>query len=368
MGEPEVRPIKEVTAAYEAYEPTKAGRAISDFVQDDLSNWYVRLNRKRFWGGEMDGDKQAAYYTLYTCLKTIAQLMAPNAPFYGDRLYRDLTDETSGVPENARGVLGCSVHLSTWPIADEALSNLELERSMSLAQQATSMILSLRKRAEKNVRQPLQKAVIPAPDQETLEALLRVQDLIKSEVNVKEIVIVRAEDSEIKLVKKIKPNFKVLGKKVGGMMKQLAAAIAQMSQDDIAAFETSGTFELCNYALVLEDVDIITEDMPGWLVANNGVITIELDIELTPALIEEGIARELINRIQNLRKSSGLEITDRIAVQLENREEIAAAVTNCNEYIASQVLATSLVLVDNLSDGIALEMDGYSVKCLLSKA
>ena len=360
--------IKEVTAAYEAYEPTKACRAISDFVQDDLSNWYVRLNRKRFWGGEMDADKQAAYYTLYTCLKTVAQLMAPNAPFYGDRLYRDLTDETSGVPENARGVLGCSVHLSTWPVADEALINLELERSMSLAQQATSMILSLRKRAEKNVRQPLQKAVIPAPDQETLEALLRVEDLIKSEVNVKEMVIVRAEDSEIKLVKKIKPNFKVLGKKVGGMMKQLAAAIAQMSQDDIATFETAGTFELCDYALVPEDVDIITEDMPGWLVANNGVITIALDIELTPALIEEGIARELINRIQNLRKSSGLEITDRIAVQLENREEIAAAVTNCNEYIASQVLATSLVLVDGLIAGTALEMDGYNVNCVIEKA
>ena len=360
--------IKEVTAAYEAYEPTKAGRAISDFVQDDLSNWYVRLNRKRFWGGEMDADKQAAYYTLYTCLKTVAQLMAPNAPFYADRLYRDLTDETSGVPENARGVLGCSVHLSTWPVADEAMINLELERSMSLAQQATSMILSLRKRAEKNVRQPLQKAVIPAPDQETLEALLRVEDLIKSEVNVKEMVIVRAEDSEIKLVKKIKPNFKVLGKKVGGMMKQLAAAIAQMSQEDIAAFEAAGTFTLCDYALVAEDVDIITEDMPGWLVANNGVITIALDIELTPALIEEGIARELINRIQNLRKSSGLEITDRIAVQLENREEIAAAVTNCNEYIASQVLATSLTLTDNLTNGTALEMDGYTVNCVLKKA
>ncbi len=346
--------IKEVTTAYEAYEPTKAGRAISDFVQDDLSNWYVRLNRKRFWGGEMDADKQAAYYTLYTCLKTVAQLMAPNAPFYADRLYRDLTGET--------------VHLSTWPVADEALINLDLERSMSLAQQATSMILSLRKRAEKNVRQPLQKAVIPAPDQETLEALLRVQDLIKSEVNVKEIVIVRAEDSEIKLVKKIKPNFKVLGKKVGGMMKQLAAAIAQMSQDDIAAFEAAGTFTLCDYALVAEDVDIITEDMPGWLVANNGTITIALDIELTPALIEEGIARELINRIQNLRKSSGLEITDRIAVQLENREEIAAAVTNCNDYIASQVLATSLTLVDNLTNDTALEMDGYTVQCIIKKA
>ncbi len=346
--------IKEVTAAYEAYEPTKAGRAVSDFVQDDLSNWYVRLNRKRFWGGEMDADKQAAYYTLYTCLKTVAQLMAPNAPFYGDRLYRDLTGET--------------VHLSTWPVADEAMINLELERSMSLAQQATSMILSLRKRAEKNVRQPLQKAVIPAPDQETLEALLHVQDLIKSEVNVKEMVIVLAEESEIKLVKKIKPNFKVLGKKVGGMMKQLAAAIAQMSQEDIVTFETSGTFTLCDYALVAEDVEIITEDMPGWLVANNGTITIALDIELTPALIEEGIARELINRIQNLRKSSGLEITDRIAVQLENKTEIAAAVTNCNEYIASQVLATSLVLVDGLTDGTALEMDGYTVNCVIAKA
>ena len=346
--------IKEVTTAYEAYEPTKAGRAISDFVQDDLSNWYVRLNRKRFWGGEMDADKQAAYYTLYTCLKTVAQLMAPNAPFYGDRLYRDLTGET--------------VHLSQWPVADEALINLELERSMSLAQQATSMILSLRKRAEKNVRQPLQKAVIPAPDQETLEALLRVEDLIKSEVNVKELVIVRAEDSEIKLVKKIKPNFKVLGKKVGGMMKQLAAAIAQMSQDDIAAFETAGTFTLCDYALVAEDVEIITEDMPGWLVANNGTITIALDIELTPALIEEGIARELINRIQNLRKSSGLEITDRIAVQLENREEIAAAVTNCCDYIASQVLATSLELKEGLVTEQVLEMDGYTVKCVINKA
>ena len=346
--------IKEVTTAYEAYEPTKAGRAISDFVQDDLSNWYVRLNRKRFWGGEMDADKQAAYYTLYTCLKTVAQLMAPNAPFYGDRLYRDLTGET--------------VHLSTWPVADEACINLELERSMSLAQQATSMILSLRKRAEKNVRQPLQKAVIPAPDQETLEALLRVEDLIMSEVNVKELVIVRAEDSEIKLVKKIKPNFKVLGKKVGGMMKQLAAAIAQMSQDDIAAFEAAGTFTLCDYALVAEDVDIITEDMPGWLVANNGTITIALDIELTPALVEEGIARELINRIQNLRKSSGLEIVDRITVQLENREEIAAAVINCNEYIASQILASSLVLVEGLTAGNALEMDGYNVNCVIEKA
>ena len=346
--------VKEVTEAYEAYEPTKAGRAISDFVQDDLSNWYVRLNRKRFWGGEMDGDKQAAYATLYTCLKTVAQLMAPNAPFFADRLYRDLTGET--------------VHLSEWSKADESLINKDLERSMYLAQQATSMILSLRKRAEKNVRQPLQKAVIPAPDADTLAALLHVQDLIKSEVNVKELVIVRAEDSEIRLVKKIKPNFKVLGKKVGGKMKELAAAIGRMTQDEIAQMEQAGTFTVCDYALTAEDVEIITEDMPGWLVANNGVLTIALDIELTEALVEEGVARELINRIQNLRKSSGLEITDRIEVCIESREEVAGAVNHCNEYIASQVLATSLTLTDGLTDGAEVDMDGYKLHILIRKA
>ncbi len=354
--------VKEVTGAYEAYEPTKAGRAISDFVQDDLSNWYVRLNRKRFWGGEMNADKQAAYTTLYTCLKTIAQLMAPNAPFFADRLYRDLTGET--------------VHLSTWPVADEALIDTTLERQMYLAQQATSMILSLRKRAEKNVRQPLQKAVIPTPDQETTDALLHVADLIKSEVNVKELVIVPAEQSEIRLVKKIKPNFKVLGKKVGANMKALAAAINAMSQDDIAKMETEGAFDFrlstFDYTIVPEDVEIITEDMPGWLVSNNGILTIALDIELTDELIEEGVARELINRIQNLRKSSGLEITDRIAVELEDRPEIHNAVLHCGDYIKSQVLATRLELSNSealkLSNSEALKMDGYTVNINLKKA
>ena len=358
--------VKEVTEAYEAYEPTKAGRAISDFVQDDLSNWYVRLNRKRFWGGEMDADKQAAYTTLYTCLKTVAQLMAPNAPFYADRLYRDLTGET--------------VHLSTWPKADEALINLTLERQMYLAQQATSTILSLRKRAEKNVRQPLQKAVIPTPDRETADALLHVADLIKSEVNVKELVIVPAEQSEIRLVKKIKPNFKVLGKKVGASMKAVAAAIAQMSQDDIAKMEAEGTFTLSlplqgepewAYTLIPEDVEILTEDMPGWLVANNGILTIALDIELTDELIEEGIARELINRIQNLRKSSGFEITDRIAIVLEDRPEIHNAVLHCSEYIASQVLASKLErsAFDCEQSGLStIEMDGYNVKIDIKKS
>ena len=350
--------VKEVTEAYEAYEPTKAGRAISDFVQDDLSNWYVRLNRKRFWGGEMDADKQAAYETLYTCLKTVAQLMAPNAPFYADRLYRDLTDET--------------VHLSEWPKVNEELIDLQLERQMYLAQQATSTILSLRKRAEKNVRQPLQKAVIPTPDQETADALCHVADLIKSEVNVKELVIVPAEQSEIRLVKKIKPQFKVLGKKVGANMKAVAAEIASMTQDQIAQMETEGSYTLHNtpYTLIPEDVEIITEDMPGWLVANNGILTIALDIELTDELIEEGIARELINRIQNLRKSSGLEITDRIKVLIEDREEIHNAVLHCNDYIASQVLATSLELNSQLStlNSQPIEMDGYNVNINIQKA
>ena len=363
--------VKEVTEAYEAYEPTKAGRAISDFAQDDLSNWYVRLNRKRFWGGEMNADKQAAYETLYTCLKTIAQLMAPNAPFYADRLYRDLTGET--------------VHLSSWPQADEALIDTKLERQMYLAQQATSMILSLRKRAEKNVRQPLQKAVIPTPDKETTDALLHVADLIKSEVNVKELVIVPAEQSEIRLVKKIKPQFKVLGKKVGANMKAVAAAIAAMSQDDIVQMEQEGSFTISlplvgesegvYYTLIPEDVEIVTEDMPGWLVANNGILTIALDIELTDELIEEGIARELINRIQNLRKSSGLEITDRIAITLEDRPEIHNAVLHCGDYIASQVLATSLNLTSHSDSNLTaeggltstLEMDSYNVKIKIEK-
>ncbi len=351
--------VKEVTEAYNAYEPTKAGRAISDFVQDDLSNWYVRLNRKRFWGGEMNADKQAAYATLYTCLKTVAQLMAPNAPFYADRLYRDLTGET--------------VHLSCWPKVDEKAIDKNLERSMALAQQATSMILSLRKRAEKNVRQPLQKAVIPAPDAQTLEALQHVSDLIKSEVNVKELLIVTAEDSEVRLVKRIKPNFKVLGKKVGANMKAVAAEIASMNQEQIAAMESAGVYQLTSvdYQLIAEDVEIATEDMPGWLVMNEGQLTIALDIELTDQLIEEGIARELINRIQNLRKSSGFEITDRIIIELQDRPEIHNAVLHFNDYIASQVLATDLKLAtfDLEQSGLStIEMDNYSLIINIKKA
>ena len=352
--------IKDVTAYYEAYEPTKAGRAISDFVQENLSNWYVRLNRKRFWGGGMSDDKRAAYDTLYTCLVTVAQLMAPNAPFFADRLYRDLT----GTNE--------SVHLSTWPTADETLINKDAERSMALAQDATSMILSLRKRAEKNVRQPLQKAVIPAPDEATLQALNKVADLIRSEVNVKELDIVSKEDSTIQLIKKIRPNFKVLGKKAGKQMKDLAAAIAAMSQEDIAKMEAEGTFDLKlttgNWTIVSEDVDIFTEDMPGWLVMSDGFLTIALDIELTDSLIEEGIARELINRIQNLRKASGLEITDRIDVVFERNDSINAAVEHFSEYIASQVLANGITLADSLPEGTLVEDMNIKVQITKSNA
>ena len=342
--------IKEVTEYYESYEPTRAGRAISDFVQEMLSNWYVRLNRKRFWGGEMNDDKQAAYLTLYTCLKTVAQLMAPIAPFYADRLYRDLTSQT--------------VHLSFFPKADEELINPYLEQCMQLAQQATSMILSLRKRANKKVRQPLQKAVIPAVDKQIAEQLQHVSELIRTEVNIKELLIVDSDSQAVRLVKKIKPNFKVLGKKVGAQMKAVAQEIAQMSQEQIAALEQSGSWQLSSapYCLTLEDVDIITEDMPGWLVQTEGLMTIALDIEVSEELREEGIARELINRIQNLRKASGLEITDRINISIHSQEEADKAIEHFRDYICSQVLAESLnITTEDLQDAELIDLDEFKL-------
>lgn len=351
--------IAEVTEYYETYEPTKAGRAISDFVQENLSNWYVRLNRKRFWGGEMDTDKQAAYETLYTCLKTVAQLMAPIAPFYADLLYKDLTGEES-------------VHLSTFPKSDDSLVDKDLEVSMQLAQQASSMILALRRRAEKKVRQPLQRAIIPAPDEETYAHLHHVADLIKNEVNVKELQIVHKEDSEIHLVKKTKPNFKVLGKKYGKLMKELAAAIVAMSQEEIAAFEQTGTatLQLSTESVTIEngDVDILTEDMPGWLVQSEGILTIALDIEVTEELYEEGVARELINRIQNLRKAMGLEITDKITIEIERAEQVNNAIEHFGQYISSQVLACGLHLADKLENAQEIDMEEYIVKINIEKA
>ena len=348
--------IREVTEYYETYEPTRAGRAIEDFVGNNLSNWYVRLNRKRFWGGEMNSDKQAAYLTLYTCLRTVAQLMAPIAPFYADRLYRDLTQ-------------GETVHLSNWPEADTALIDSTLETQMQLAQQATSMILALRKRANKKVRQPLQKAVIPVQDEVTKLNLLHVSDLIKAEVNVKELQIV-TDDNAVQLVKKIRPNFKVLGKKVGAQMKAVAAEIARMTQEQIRQMESEEQYQLTtvNYQLIGEDVEILTEDMPGWLVANEGLLTIALDIEVSNELLEEGIARELINRIQNLRKSSGLEITDRIQVELQKDDNINQAVLHFSDYISSQVLAQSLCLVDKVEPATELDFEDFCLYINIKKA
>ncbi len=350
--------IKDVTEQYENYEPTRAGRAISDFVQENLSNWYVRLNRKRFWGGTMDADKLAAYQTLYECLVTVSRLMAPIAPFYADQLYRDLTGDKS-------------VHLAAFPVCDDNRIDTYLEGCMQLAQQATSMILALRKKANKKVRQPLQKAVVPVPNESVMQQLQHVADLVKTEVNIKELQIVTNENSTVKLVKRIKPNFKTLGKKYGKQMKEIAAAIAVLTQDRIADIETRGQIVLPlpsgEVEVELADVEIATEDMPGWLVANEGNLTVALDIEVTDELRQEGIARELVNRIQNLRKSNGYEITDKIAVTIESNNEVNTAVANFKDYIAAQVLAQSLIVADKVENPIALDFEDFVVNISIEK-
>ena len=350
--------IKDVTEQYENYEPTRAGRAISDFVQENLSNWYVRLNRKRFWGGTMDADKLAAYQTLYECLVTVSRLMAPIAPFYADQLYRDLTGDKS-------------VHLAAFPVCDDDRIDTYLEGCMQLAQQATSMILALRKKANKKVRQPLQKAVVPVPNESVMQQLQHVADLVKTEVNIKELQIVTNENSTVKLVKRIKPNFKTLGKKYGKQMKEIAAAIAALTQDRIADIETRGQIVLPlpsgEVEVELADVEIATEDMPGWLVANEGNLTVALDIEVTDELRQEGIARELVNRIQNLRKSNGYEITDKIAVTIESNNEVNTAVANFKDYITAQVLAQSLIVADKVENPIALDFEDFVVNISIEK-
>ena len=356
--------IKEVTEHYENYEPTRAGRAISDFVGENLSNWYVRLNRKRFWGGTMDADKLSAYQTLYTCLETVSKLMAPIAPFFADQLFLDLNAATGKDKSE-------SVHIAQFPTYDASVMDTHLEACMQLAQQATSMILALRKKANKKVRQPLQKAIIPASDKKTLEELLYMAELIKAEVNLKELEVVSAETSTVKLIKRIKPNFKTLGKKYGKQMKEIAATLDEFTQEQIQTVETKGDITLPlpsgEVTIELADVEIATEDMPGWLVANEGTLTIALDITVTEELRQEGIARELVNRIQNLRKSSGYEITDKIAIKIEQHEEINAAVDTFNTYIASQVLAISLELVNNLTDATELDFEDFVVKVSIDK-
>ncbi len=332
--------IKEVDQSFEAYEPTKAGRAIADFVNDHLSNWYVRLNRKRFWGGEMTDDKLSAYQTLYQCLLTVAKLMAPIAPFYADRLYLDLTSTTGN--EQCE-----SVHLADFPQWNDSLIDKPLEEQMYLAQTASSIILSLRRKVNIKVRQPLSKIMIPVVDDQQKRNLQAVRSLILNEVNVKELQFVDST-SEI-LVKRVKPDFKKLGPRYGKIMKQLAPRIQAMRGEEIQELEREGRFNLTvegEEALVmLDDVEIISEDIPGWLVANEGRLTVALDVTLTTELKEEGIARELVNRIQNLRKAKEFEITDRIIVRISFHPTFDEAINHHAAYVKNQVLADEIIVL-----------------------
>ena len=356
--------IKTVDEALTDFEPTKAARAINDFVIDNLSNWYVRLNRKRFWGKEMDSDKLAAFQTLYTCLKTVAVLVAPIAPFYADRLYADLTSATG---EDNR-----SVHLALLPEADETVIDTRLERSMAIAQQITSMVLSLRRKANLKVRQPLRRIMVPAVDEAQREAVESMSELILNEVNVKELEMV-GSDSGV-LVKRVKPDFKKLGPKFGKLMKQVAAAIQQMDQQQIANLEREGSVEIMidgNVARIdLADVEVISEDIPGWLVANEGNLTVALDITLTDELVNEGIARDIVNRVQNIRKNRGYEITDRITLEFQDMPSVKAAIDSFGDYIARQVLADSITLagegIVDAADAELLELDDLNIPVRIS--
>ena len=353
--------IAKVTHDLDDYEPTRAVRAIQDFVTENLSNWYVRLNRKRFWGGEMTTDKIAAYQTLYECLLTVSKLMAPVAPFFADRLYRDLTGSTD------------SVHLSTFPVVDTNAIDTELEERMSLAQTVTSMVLSLRRKVNIKVRQPLQTVMIPFNDEKMKERLLSMRDLILAEVNVKDMKLVASDEGT--LVKKVKPDFKKLGPKFGKNMKAVAAAIAALDNTSINQLEANGFIELAieNEKIKIEssDVEILSEDIPGWLVANEGAVTVALDVTVTPELRREGIAREMINRIQNIRKGRDYEITDRINISVDNKyPEVNDSLKEYAEYICSQVLADSLVSekVDVTENTEVLDIESMEINVEVTKA
>lgn len=349
--------IREVDTQLDAYEPTRAARAISEFVSDQLSNWYVRLCRRRFWAGEMTEDKLSAYQTLYTCLTTVAKLMAPIAPFYADRLYRDLTGESS-------------VHVALMPEVEEAYINAPLEHSMRMAQTICSMVLALRRKENLKVRQPLQTLMVPVLDDAQRSVIEPVVDLILSEVNVKELRFVG--DGEGALVKRLKLDFKRLGPRYGKIMKAIAAHAPLLSQEEISTLERSGRLSLSiegqEVVLEREDVEIYSEDIPGWLVANEGALTVALDITVTDALRREGLSREFINRIQNLRKASGLEVSDKIRLHVVRRPEMSDTIDEYTEYIAREVQALELCQVDELAHATELDMDGFTLGISLSKA
>jgi isoleucyl-tRNA synthetase len=344
--------IKEVGESYQSYEPTRAGRAISEFVSENLSNWFVRLSRKRYWGGEYSADKISAYQTLYTCLETVAKLMAPIAPFYADLLFSDLNKVTGKEADQ-------SVHLADFPGYDEKLINKDLEEKMGIAQKASSMILALRRKEKLKVRQPLAKIMVPVLNPHFREQFEAVKDIILTEVNVKEVEFLTDTEGIIK--KKIKPNFKTLGPKYGKLMKQISGAIVQFDQHKIAELENVGMVEIEaggeKINISKDDVEILTEDIPGWTVATEGQMTIALDIDVTEELKQEGIAREFINKIQNLRKESGFEVTDRIQLIIQKHAEINEAVLNFKNYICAQTLAVELLLVEELANEKAKEVE-----------
>jgi len=356
--------VKEVGKCYEDYDLTRAGRAIQDFVTENLSNWYVRLNRKRYWGGDYDEDKLAAYQTLYISLETVSRLAAPIAPFYMDQLFRDLSMTTGKSMEE-------SVHLALFPGYDETLIDKDLEERMDIAQKISSMILGLRRKVSIKVRQPLAKIMIPVPDKSFRSKFEAVKDLVLTEVNVKEVEYI--DDTASVLVKKIKPNFKTLGPRYGKLMKELGTVISGMTQKEIVSFEAIGShsFTLNGQQITLtpEDVEIISEDIPGWQVANDGKLTVALDITVTDELRNEGIAREFVNRIQNIRKESGYDVTDKITVQIGDHEFVREAVKRHAGYIGSQTLATEVKLVSSLagSDVKEVEIDEVVVKMIVTR-
>ena len=345
--------VKKVQAEMDNYDPTRAGRLIDQFVNDDLSNWYVRLNRKRFWGKDMSADKRSAYDTLYTCLMTVSKLLAPFAPFFADQLYRDLGGEKT------------SVHLDTFPVCDESLIDADLEARMEMAQKITSMVLALRRKVNIKVRQPLAAIMIPATEEQK-KYIEAVKQLIMNEVNVKELKFV---DGQGVLVKKVKCNFRTMGKKFGKLMKAVAAQVDALSQEQIAQLEANGTLGISvdgqPLAIELADVDIISEDIPGWLVANEGALTVALEVELNDELRNEGMARELINRIQNLRKDGGLEITDRINIVVAPNNDVEKAVSAFADYIKTQVLADTISMADN--DGTEVDFDDFKLNIKINK-
>ena len=354
--------IQKVDAYYSDYEPTKAARAISDFTQDYLSNWYVRLSRRRFWKGDYQQDKISAYQTLYTCMVTISKLGAPIAPFYMDRLYLDLNAVTKKETFE-------SVHLSDFPMFDERFVDKELERKMEAAQTISSLVLSLRAKEKIKVRQPLQKIMIPISSESQKNEILAVADLIKSEVNVKEIEVL--EDASDILVKQIKPNFKVLGPRFGQDMKAVAQLIGRFTAEDIKEIEQNAAFDVevngKSITLELSDVEITSQDIEGWLVASSGALTVALDVTLTDELRKEGIARELVNRIQNLRKDSGYELTDRIVVHFQKDEQIINAINKNLEYIKTETLTEELEIVEHLNEGIEVAFDDVNTKLFIQK-